>query len=134
MLYLLDSNICIAFLKNNSLVVEKIRAVSIENLLLCSPVKAELWYGACKSERIATNQIVLKEFFAQFASVPFNDDVIEQYGEIRAFLAKSGQLIGANDLLIAAIATTHRLILVTNNTREFARVPHLTVEDWLNKS
>ncbi|MDQ7091496.1 MAG: type II toxin-antitoxin system VapC family toxin [Methylococcales bacterium] len=131
MRYLLDTNICIAFFKNHPTVIEKIRTIGIENLLLCSPVKAELWYGACKSERTTANKIILQEFFTQFSSLAFNDEVIEQYGEIRAFLAKSGNIIGANDLLIAAIATTHQTTLVTHNVREFKRVPNLIIDDWL---
>ena len=111
--------------------VKKIRTIGVENLLLCSPVKAELWYGACKSERKTANQLVLKEFFTQFSSLAFDDEVIEKYGEIRAALAKSGRLIDANDLLIAAIATTHQVILVTHNVREFERVADLIIEDWL---
>ncbi|MEQ1528493.1 MAG: type II toxin-antitoxin system VapC family toxin [Methylococcales bacterium] len=131
MKYLLDSNICIAFFKNHLAVVEKIRIVGLENLLLCSPVKAELWYGACKSGRVMANQLVLKAFFAQFSSLAFDDAVIEKYGEIRAVLAKSGQLIGANDLLIAAIAATYQVTLVSHNVKEFERVPDLSLEDWL---
>lgn len=131
MKYLLDSNICIAFFKNHLAVVEKIRVVGLENLLLCSPVKAELWYGACKSGRVMANQLVLKAFFAQFSSLAFDDAVIEKYGEIRAVLAKSGQLIGANDLLIAAIAATYQVTLVSHNVKEFERVPDLSLEDWL---
>jgi len=131
MLYLLDSNICIAFFKNHPAVIERITAIGIENLVLCSPVKAELWYGACKSERVTANKMVLNAFFAQFPSLAFDDAVIEKYGEIRAELAKSGKPIGANDLLIAAIATTHQAILVTHNVKEFQRVADLTLEDWL---
>ena len=131
MKYLLDTNICIAFLKNNLVIVEKIRTVNIENLLLCSPVKAELWYGACKSERVMANQLVLKEFFAQFSSVPFDDKAVEYYGEIRAVLTKQGTPIGANDLMIAAIAKAHHLVLVTHNTKEFARIYGLMIDDWL---
>lgn len=131
MKYLLDTNTCIAFLKGNQTVVEKIRLIGIENLCLCSIVKAELWFGACKSERVTANQAVLKEFFAQFSSVPFDDNPIEYYGEIRALLSKAGKPIGANDFLIAAIAKANQLTLVTNNTREFIRVPDLLLEDWL---
>jgi tRNA(fMet)-specific endonuclease VapC len=131
MKYLLDTNTCIAFLKGNPLVIEKIRTVGIENLFLCSIVKAELWFGACKSTRIASNQAVLKEFFMQFSSLPFDDNPIEQYGEIRALLSKAGKLIGANDFLIAAIAKENLLTLVTHNTKEFIRVPNLLLEDWL---
>jgi tRNA(fMet)-specific endonuclease VapC len=132
MTYLLDTNTCIAFLKGNQTVVEKIRLVGIENLLLCSVVKAELWFGACKSERITANQAVLKEFFMQFSSVSFDDNAIEHYGDIRALLSKAGKPIGANDFLIAAIARANQLTLITNNTREFVRVPDLLLEDWLH--
>lgn len=131
MRYLLDTNTCIAFLKGNQAVVEKIRTVSIENLLLCSIVKAELWFGACKSDRVTANQAVLREFFTQFSSVPFDDNPIEHYGDIRALLSKAGKPIGANDFLIAAIARANQLTLVTNNTREFIRVPNLLLDDWL---
>ena len=132
--YLLDTNICIAFLKNNETVIKKIRTVGLENLFLCSPVKAELWYGACKSERITANQLLLKEFFLQFQSVPFDDKAVTHYGENRAFLSKQGTPIGANDLLIAAIALSYHLVLVTHNTREFIRISNLLVEDWLTES
>ena len=131
MQYLLDTNTCIAFLKGNQKVVDKIRIIGIEHLLLCSVVKAELWFGACKSERVLGNQAVLKEFFMQFSSLSFDDDSIQYYGEIRALLSKSGKPIGANDLLIAAVAKTNQVILVTNNTKEFMRVPDLLIEDWL---
>jgi tRNA(fMet)-specific endonuclease VapC len=131
MKYLLDTNTCIAFLKGNQTVVEKIRKIGIENLCLCSIVKAELWFGACKSQRVTANQAVLKEFFAQFLSVPFDDNSIEHYGEIRALLSKAGKPIGANDFLIAAIAKANNVTLVTHNTKEFIRVPNLLLEDWL---
>jgi tRNA(fMet)-specific endonuclease VapC len=132
MKYLLDTNTCIAFLKGKQTVIEKIRIIGIENLCLCSIVKAELWFGACKSERITANQAVLKELFAQFQSLPFDDNSIEDYGQIRALLSKAGTPIGANDFLIAAIAKENQLTLVTHNTKEFIRVPDLQLEDWIS--
>ncbi len=131
MRYLLDTNTCIAFLKGNSAVVEKIRVTGIENLLLCSIVKAELWFGACNSGRVTANQAVLAEFFMQFSSLAFDDSSIGHYGEIRAMLSKAGQIIGANDLFIAAIAKANQVTLVTHNTKEFMRVPNLLLADWL---
>lgn len=97
MSYLLDTNVCIAFFKNNLKIVKKIHEKGLESLRLCTPVKAELWYGACKSERVLANQELLSEFFAQLPSLPFDDNAIENYGEIRAYLAKAGTPIGAND-------------------------------------
>jgi tRNA(fMet)-specific endonuclease VapC len=128
--YLLDTNTCIAFFKNHPRVVATIQEKGIDNLLLCAPVKAELWYGACKSTRILANQAVLRDFFAQLNSLPFDDQAVEYYGEIRAFLAKTGTPIGPNDLLIAAIAKVHHVTLVTHNLSEFSRVPELLLEDW----
>lgn len=130
MCYLLDTNTCIAFFKERPKVTAKIFEVGLENIKLCAPVKAELWYGACKSERVATNQAVLREFFSQVTSLPFDDQAVEHYGEIRAILTRAGTPIGANDLLIAAIARARGLIVVTHNIREFVRVPLLQTEDW----
>lgn len=93
MRYLLDTNICIAFFNNHPVVVEKIRTIGLENLLLCAPVKAELWYGACKSERIAANKRVLEAFFTRFSSLAFDDEIIEEYGKIRAALVIEDWLI-----------------------------------------
>lgn len=71
--------------------VEQVRVAGLENLALCSVVKAKLWFGACKSDQIIANQAVLMDFFAQFSSYPFDDLAIAHYGEIRAFLAKAGK-------------------------------------------
>lgn len=128
--YLLDTNTCIAFFKQHVTVVAQIQETGFERLLLCTPVKAELWYGACNSQRVAANQAVLRDFFAQLPSLAFDDAVIEEYGEIRALLTKQGTPIGANDLLIAAIARAHNVTLVTHNLKEFSRVPKLSLEDW----
>ncbi len=132
MSYLLDTNTCIGFFKNHPLITAKIEEKGLSYLLLCAPVKAELWYGACKSARISANQAVLRDFFAQLRSLPFCDEAVVHYGEIRAFLAKAGVPIGPNDLLIAAISKAHNLTLVTHNTGEFSRVQGILVEDWLN--
>ncbi len=134
MCYLLDTNTCIAFFKKHPKVTAKISEIGLENIKLCAPVKAELWYGACKSEKVVANQSLLREFFSQVTSLPFDDQAVEHYGEIRAILTTAGTPIGANDLFIAAIARASGLIVVTHNVREFARVPLLQVEDWLSLS
>jgi tRNA(fMet)-specific endonuclease VapC len=128
--YLLDTNTCIAFFKHHVTVVAHFQEKGFERLLLCAPVKAELWYGACNSQRVVANQAVLRDFFAQLPSLAFDDAVIEEYGEIRALLTQQGTPIGANDLLIAAIARAHKVTLVTHNLKEFSRVPKLSLEDW----
>lgn len=131
MVYLLDSNICIAWLKNHEAVIEKIIDAGENKICLCAPVKAELWYGACKSQRLDKNKVSLEWLFSDFPSFPFDDDAAFHFGEIRAYLTKKGTPIGLFDMQIAAIALAHDLIVVTHNTREFERVPNLKLEDWL---
>jgi tRNA(fMet)-specific endonuclease VapC len=128
--YLLDTNACIALMKGNAGILARLREVGMEALWLCTPVKAELWFGACKSQRVAENQARLRLFFNDLPSLPFDDIAAEHFGEIRAFLARQGTPIGPYDLQIAAIARAHNLIVVTHNTGEFSRVPGLVFENW----
>ena len=83
-----------------------------------------------KSARMTENLALLDELFADFTSVPFDDNAARRYGEIRSDLAREGTPIGPNDLIIAAIASVHDLTLITHNTREFNRVTGLNLEDW----
>jgi len=131
MAYLLDTNACIQILNNSSqAVADRFRAETPASILLCSVVKAELLYGARKSQQVSKNLTALERFFAPFDSAPFDDEAAEHYGLIRADLDRTGMAIGANDLLIAAIGRAHDLTVVTNNTGEFTRVVGLRVEDW----
>jgi len=93
-------------------------------------VKAELIYGARKSARPADNLRVLQTFFSPFVSKPFDDDCSNNYGVIRSELERVGQPIGANDMMIASIALTFELTLVTHNVGEFSRIVGLSWEDW----
>ncbi|MBK6975536.1 MAG: type II toxin-antitoxin system VapC family toxin [Sterolibacteriaceae bacterium] len=128
--YLLDTNAWIALLKNNDKLVAAVRRQGVEHLYMCAPVWAELWFGACNSERVAENQARLRDLAAQVASLPFDDRAAEHCGEIRAVLVRSGQVIGPYDLQIAAIARAAGLCVVTRNVSEFERVPGLVVENW----
>ena len=103
---------------------------SPQDIVLCSIVKAELFYGVNKSAKPEKNLEKLTEFLNRFVSLPFDDKASETYGNIRVQLEKSGTPIGPNDLLIASIAISNNLILVTHNTREFGRVDDLRLEDW----
>ncbi len=93
-------------------------------------MKAELLFGARKSAKSAANLALLGRFFSTFESYPFDDQCAEHYGVIRAELARAGTPIGPNDLLIASVARTHDVTLVTHNVDEFIRVAGLRVEDW----
>lgn len=131
MTFLLDTNICVAYLnETESGLADRLRERSPDQLKLCSVVKAELLYGARASQRVAENLTPLGRFFEMFESLPFDDAAAEQYGVIRAQLKHQGKPIGANDLMIAAIALAGEVTLVTRNSDEFRRVAGLRVESW----
>lgn len=130
-MYLLDTNTCIQIInRHTSLTAERYRQHTPDQIRLCSIVKAELYYGARKSQQIDSNLERIAIFVKPLQSLHFDDRSAEEYGQIKATLAAQGQLIGPNDLLIAAIARAHGAIFVTNNTREFSRVADLRLEDW----
>lgn len=131
MKYLLDANTCIRLLNSGSEgVTRRYKACQPADVVLCSVVKAELLYGARRSARVEFNLKRLEYFAAPLQSLPFDDSCAHDYGLIRADLAAQGKPIGANDLMIAAIARAHDLTLVTHNTGEFSRVVGLRIEDW----
>ncbi len=131
MTYLLDTNACIRILNHSSAaLIERAQQTQPSHLRLCSVVKAELLFGARKGAKVSQNLDLLKFFFAPLITLPFDDLCAEHYGILRADLELAGRLIGPNDLLIAATARAHDLVLVTHNTREFSRVPGLRIEDW----
>jgi len=131
MTFLPDTNVWIRFLNpGNNRVKDHFLSADPSSIWLCSVVKAELFFGAMKSTRVAKNLALLDELFSDFTSVPFDDNAARRYGEIRSDLARKGTPIGPNDLMIAAIASVHGLTLITHNTREFNRVTGLKIEDW----
>jgi tRNA(fMet)-specific endonuclease VapC len=131
--YLLDTNICIGWLNGGQpSLLQRLYQEDPSNLTLCSIVRAELLYGARKSVRWEANMKRLDQLFSRLASLPFDDAAADHYGQIRNDLEREGIPIGGNDLMIAAIARSRGLILVTHNTREFYRVADLHVEDWIS--
>lgn len=128
---MLDTNI-VAFAKNKrpETVLERMRRFDPEDLCVSAITLAELEYGVFNSASPDRNQVALTLFLANIDIVPFGDDAAIEYGRIRADLRRKGTPIGANDLLIAAHAKSLGTTLVTNNTREFARVEGLMLEDW----
>ncbi|MDP1635203.1 MAG: type II toxin-antitoxin system VapC family toxin [Gallionellaceae bacterium] len=131
MRYLLDTNVCIEILRGRNLALKAhLTTKSLNELVLCSIVWAELQCGARLAQNPPQELAKLQDAFGHWPRLPFDDSAAEGYGEIRAHLQRAGSLIGGNDLLIAAIAQTHGLTLVTHNTGEFTRVPNLPVEDW----
>lgn len=129
--YLLDTNILSELIKQPaSALAEKISNLHYDELCTSVLVACELRYGAQKrgSEKLTDKINALLE---QLEILPLDIDVSFHYGNIRAVLEKQGQLIGGNDLLIAAHALSIKAILVTANTREFKRVPGLKIENWI---
>jgi tRNA(fMet)-specific endonuclease VapC len=131
MKYLLDTNICIALLKNSDeAVVKKLKSLTPDQVVICSIIKAELLYGARKSQSVEKNLSLLTKFFNQVDSLPFDDCATDFYGTQRTILEKLGTPIGNADLFIASIALAHDLTVVTRNQKEFIRVQNLRVEVW----
>lgn len=134
MRYLLDTDTCIAFLRERDAVIrQRLASVLDSDIVVPAPVRAELYYGAARSSVPARSRHAVDEFLARFHSLPFDDTAADAYGRIRADLAARGMPIGPNDLLIAAIALSHDLTVVTHNGREFGRITGLTVVDWLTQ-
>ncbi len=132
-MYLLDSNAWIAIFRGKSAsLLDQLKQRPATEIVHCPIVIAELWYGVCRSTppHRVTNQRLVEQVATTYVSVPFDEASALDSAELRAYLASSGQLIGAYDLLIAAIVRVHGLTLVTHNTAEFSRVPNLRLEDW----
>lgn len=132
-MYLLDSNAWIAIFRGKSAnLIDELKRRTPSEIVLCSVVLAELWYGVCRcapADR-AKNEKMVNDVRAMYRSIPFDDNSALDAAELRAELVAAGQVIGPHDLLIAGISRTHGLTLVTNNTAEFKRVPGLKIEDW----
>lgn len=132
MIYLLDTNICIYIIRNHPpQVIDRIKSCGVGDVAVSAITLAELEYGAAKSSRPDQNREALLVFASPLEILPFDDNAALHYGDIRTYLERSGQSIGAMDMLIAAHARSIPLTLVTNNTREFSRVPNLLVENWV---
>lgn len=110
--------------------VERLAQHDPIELQLCSVVRAELLYGARVSARPGANLRAVERFCEPFLSLPFDDGCARAYGRIRTDLQARAEMIGANDLMIAAIAVTHELVLVTHNAGAFERVADLRLADW----
>ena len=134
MKFFLDTNICIYFLKGKS---EKLRATMMskhpDDIKIPSIVKAELLYGAFKSQQKAENEEIVKKFLLPYEIVPFGSDESEEYAKLRTRLEFEGKIIGPNDLIIASTVLAHDGRLITNNEREFNRIESLMVENWLGE-
>ncbi len=131
-MYLLDTNICIYLIKKKpGNVLKKLKEVSHRKIFVSAITIAELEYGIAGSRYPEKNKISLIEFLSFFHKLNFEDTDAVEYGIIRKDLEKTGRIIGPLDLLLAAQALSKKLVLVTNNLKEFERVRGLNLENWV---
>ncbi|MCY7408847.1 MAG: type II toxin-antitoxin system VapC family toxin [Chitinophagales bacterium] len=132
MKYLLDTNICIYLInRKQEALIEIIEKEKTTDVAISFVTIAELHYGVYKSEHQERNLSSLQKFLTPFQIISFSSDMATLFGKHRATLAKKGKLIGPYDMLIATQALYHDLTLVTNNVKEFNRIPELKIENWL---
>ena len=129
--YMLDTDMCSYIMKRSSEpVMKRLRAIPVASVCISVITKSELLYGVEVSPRRMQDATALQAFLPHVEILEFPDDAAIHYAQIRADLKKRGQMIGANDLFIAAHARSLGLRLVTNNVAEFSRVKGLTLENW----
>ncbi len=132
MKYLLDTNICIYVINESpERVLRRFEQYPVSEFGISSITHAELQYGVEKSRQRVQNQKALDEFLLPLTILPFHGrEVAARYGEIRAFLEASGKTLGPLDTLIAAHALALNLTIISNNIKEFSRIPELKNENW----
>jgi tRNA(fMet)-specific endonuclease VapC len=129
--YLIDTNILIYLCNSKSLKLEaRFRKHQPDEFGVSSITIGELIYGVYKSRHKQKNLQAILKILSPFKVIDFDSSDGWQYGETRAMLEEKGRIIGGNDMMIAAQAKRRGLIVITNNTREYERVPGLSVEDW----
>ena len=128
---MLDTNIVIHVIKHKPASVAETFNEHSGQMCISSITLAELWHGVEKSAHSAKNREVLEDFISRLEIISYDEKAAAHYGDIRADLERKGQVIGANDLFIAAHARCEGLVLVSNNLREFNRVDGLRTENWI---
>lgn len=133
MKYLLDTNICIYIINEKpEKVLKKFEQYPVHEFGVSSITHAELQYGVKKSKNKNTNQEALDEFLLPLTILPFHGQrLVACYGEIRVLLESKGRTIGPLDMLIAAHALSLDLTIISNNIKEFKRIPNLKCENWI---
>jgi len=134
-MYFLDTDICIYLLTGRVPEVERrLRDVALNEIGTTAITAAELRFGALKSTRPRQNMARVESFLSPLSLAAFDDRAAIHFAQLKAVLSKSGKLIGPMDLLIAAICLANKATLVTNNIREFSKVPGLLVDNWSKRA
>jgi tRNA(fMet)-specific endonuclease VapC len=130
--FLIDTNICIYIINEKpSKVIQKFKDKEVGQIGISSITVSELYYGVSKSRFQKQNLKRLEEFLTPFQILSYDENASKFYGEIRSLLESQGNIIGPLDLLIAAHALSKNLVLVTNNEKEFKRIPSLKIQNWV---
>ena len=132
-LYMLDTDTCAFILRRSSqTLLDRIQTVPLERQVMSMVTLAELLYGVQISSRKKDNRAAVDALTRHLSVIDWFRDAAEHYADIRADLKKKGQLIGSNDLMIAAHARSLDAIVVTNNQKDFRRVKGLKHENWMD--
>ena len=132
MKFLLDTDTCIYALKHNPAVLKHLLGQSREDIVVSVITEAELRTGAAKSTSAAKTLRLVENFLRPLGIVEFTSNDAASYAQVRAKLERAGTPIGPLDTLIAAQAVARKLVLVSNNEREFSRVAGLRIENWVS--
>ncbi len=132
MTYLLDSNICIHFFRGKFGLIDKLNKVGLENCAISEITLAELVFGAENSEDPKKNHGIIDLFIDQLTIIPIFES-IRMYGKEKTRLRKVGKMISDFDLLIGCTAVEKKLIMVTENVKEFQRIKHIEIENWVKR-
>ncbi|MFZ5563298.1 MAG: type II toxin-antitoxin system tRNA(fMet)-specific endonuclease VapC [Thermodesulfobacteriota bacterium] len=132
--YMLDTNICIYIIKQKPAeVIKRLIQTELSQVGISSVTLSGLFYGAAKSARPDQNRTALVQFVGPLEVAAYDDEAARCYGDVRAGLEKSGRPIGSLGMLIAAHALSLGCVLVTNNEKEFERIPDLKIENWAKR-
>ncbi len=132
-LCMLDTETCIYVInKRPQQVFERFAGMTVGDVVISSVTGAELSFGVAKSGS-QRNRQALDKFLAPLEILPFDEAAMRRYGPLRSDLERSGTPIGALDLLIAAHALSVGCTLISNNLREFSRVPDLALANWVGE-
>lgn len=130
MKYLLDTDICIYWLKGKLRVRTKVEQVDWSDIAICVITATELYFGAYNSNKIEQNLETAENFIQSITVLPLSNNTLKKFGQLKTQLRKAGTPVADFDLLIASVAISKNLILVTNNTRHYQRITGLNLENW----
>jgi len=130
--YLLDTNACIAAMRNQPQIVQRLSAASPAECFVSTVTSYELFTGVAKCAMPEKERLKVETLLRALVEIPFDSAASQEAGRIRAILESQGKMIGPYDVLLAGQAVAAGLTLVTDNTSEFGRVPGLALENWQN--